>query len=428
MSSRSHNRLLGGIGEAFANRNFRVYSAGSIASWTSYFVQLVAVSWLTWELTGSTLWLAAMALLDIVPGVILMPFTGAFADRHDRHRIMIWVCVLSLLQAAALAVFSWIGVLGVGLLGILVFIHSVLIAFMVPAMYGTLPRFVARPVLASAIAVSSAYVQVAVFAGPAFAGLIITAYGVSWAFFVNALGYLILTVAFLALRTPDGYEQPAPESGTVFSQIKDGVVYLIADRRILALLILGLSVNALTMGIYHMMPAYAELVLGMGVMGMSLVLSSAGAGATVAALWLARVSTGDGAVETDTDRVIWSVPAALIVCGTLLWISNLYFALLIAFALGITAEIRKVCTMTIVQMTVDERQRGRVMATWFMFAQIAGGVGTYGIGQAAVSFGLQIPALVAATVGIAIWLAIYLNRRRLIDPSADSGNAGRAEP
>ena len=97
--------MLGGIGEAFADRNFRVYSAGSIASWTSFFVQLVAVSWLTWELTGSTLWLAVMALLDIVPGVILMPFTGVFADRHDRHRIMIWVCSLSLIQAAVLAYF-----------------------------------------------------------------------------------------------------------------------------------------------------------------------------------------------------------------------------------------------------------------------------------------------------------------------------------
>jgi MFS family permease len=79
---------------------------GSIASWTSFFVQLVAVSWLTWELTGSTLWLAVMALLDIVYGVILMPFTGVFADRYDRHRIMIWVCTLSLVQTVILAIFS----------------------------------------------------------------------------------------------------------------------------------------------------------------------------------------------------------------------------------------------------------------------------------------------------------------------------------
>ncbi|MEM7292397.1 MAG: MFS transporter, partial [Pseudomonadota bacterium] len=157
-------RVLGGIGEAYGDRNFRIYSIGSIGSWISFFVQLVAVAWLTWELTESTLWLAIMALLDIVPGVILMPFTGVFADRYDRHRIMIWVCSLSLLQAGTLAAFSWMGILNIAALGILVFIHSVIIAFMVPAMYGVLPRFVAKPVLPSAIAVSSSYVQVAVFA------------------------------------------------------------------------------------------------------------------------------------------------------------------------------------------------------------------------------------------------------------------------
>jgi MFS family permease len=121
----------------------------------------------------------------------------------------------------------------------MVFIHSILIAFMVPAMYGVLPRFVARPVLASAIAVSSSYVQVAVFAGPALAGWIISAYGVSWAFCVNALGYLILTIAFLSLRTPPDYTQDLSESGPVFKHIRDGASYLICDRRILTFLILG---------------------------------------------------------------------------------------------------------------------------------------------------------------------------------------------
>jgi hypothetical protein len=39
-------------------------------------------------------------------------------------------------------------------------------------------------------------VQVAVFAGPAFAGWIILSFGVTWAFIVNALGYVFLTHAF----------------------------------------------------------------------------------------------------------------------------------------------------------------------------------------------------------------------------------------
>ena len=49
------NLRLGGIGDALADRNFRIYTIGSVISWITFFVQVVAVSWTTWELTHSTL-------------------------------------------------------------------------------------------------------------------------------------------------------------------------------------------------------------------------------------------------------------------------------------------------------------------------------------------------------------------------------------
>ena len=86
----------------------------------------------------------------------------------------------------------------------------------------------------------------------------------------------------------------------------------------------------------------------------------------------------------------------------------------ISVVLGIASEVRKTGTMTIVQLSVDENQRGRVMGTWYMFAQIAGGIGAYGIGQAAVAFGLKLPTVIFAGLCLAVWLVIYINRRRLI--------------
>ena len=94
---------LGGIGEAFADRNFRLYSTGAIATWIGFFVQLVAVSWYAWELTGSTTWLAIVAILDIAPNIVLMPLAGAIADRYDKYWIMGLVSLLALIQAVAMA-------------------------------------------------------------------------------------------------------------------------------------------------------------------------------------------------------------------------------------------------------------------------------------------------------------------------------------
>jgi len=80
---------LGGIAEAFADRNFRWYSLGSIISWLSFFVQAVAVSWTAWDLTHSTAWLAIVALADATANIVLMPIGGVLADRQDRLRMLL---------------------------------------------------------------------------------------------------------------------------------------------------------------------------------------------------------------------------------------------------------------------------------------------------------------------------------------------------
>ncbi|MBT6136250.1 MAG: MFS transporter, partial [Rhodospirillaceae bacterium] len=214
---------LGGIGDAFADGNFRIYSIGSFSSWISFFVQIVAVSWLTWELTGSTVWLAVMALLDIVPNVLLLPLGGAIADRFDRLWVMNIAHALLLVQAAVMAVLSWAGLLTIWPLAILVLIHGTLLSFSVPAMFGMLPRFVAASRLSSAFAVNSSYAQLSVFVGPALAGWIIVDFDITTAFVINVLGYGIHLTSTMFLRTPAGYVKPAKSRHTVVGDMIEGV-------------------------------------------------------------------------------------------------------------------------------------------------------------------------------------------------------------
>ena len=199
---------LGGIADAFADRNFRIFSFGSIASWTAFFVQLIAVSWATWELTGSSAWLATMALLDIVPNIILMPLAGALADRYDRVRILVLMYGLLLILSMIMAAMAWTETLTIWWLAGLVLTHGILIAFAVPCMYGTLPRFVAKARLSSAIAVNASYTQLSFFAGPAVAGVIIAQSSVAAAFAFNAFGYAAFLAAFSFMRTPDDFVKP----------------------------------------------------------------------------------------------------------------------------------------------------------------------------------------------------------------------------
>ena len=410
MSGPEKTNKFGGIGLAFADRNFRVYSYGSIGSWISFYVQLVAVSWLTWELTHSTTWLAIMGLMDIVPNVVLMPFAGALADRIDRHKIMLVTSFLLLLQAGAMAVLAGYDQLTLGPLAVLVLIHGILITFMVPAMLSTLPRFVDRGTLPTALAVASSYSQLAIFAGPALAGWIISEHGLALAFAVNAVGYLFLLLAFLALRTPVDYKQPAASNHSFMRDIIDGFVYIRRNVKFMSLLWLGLISNMLVGAFYHMLPAYADQILGKGLYGMSTILAAMGAGSVVAALWLAH-----GGVDTArTGRVIAATFVTLIALAALSVTQNLYLAVVFAILVGIAAEMRGIAAKTIMQLLVSESHRGRVMGTVFMLSELAIGIGTWIIGSLAAGHGLAIPMVIGVAVGLLLWLPVYLGRHKLM--------------
>ena len=121
---------LGGIAEAFGDRNFRWYSLGSVVSWLSFFVQAVAVSWTAWDLTHSTAWLAIVALADATANIVLMPLGGVLADRGDRLRILMLSYACATAQAATLAGLAFSGALTIHALTALAAVHGAAHAFL----------------------------------------------------------------------------------------------------------------------------------------------------------------------------------------------------------------------------------------------------------------------------------------------------------
>ena len=303
--------LLGGIAEAFEDRNFRLYSVGAIVSWLSFFVQAVAVSWTAWDLTHSTRWLAIVALMDAAPNIALMPFGGVVADRHDRFRILLISYGCATLQAAALAGLAFAGQLTIGLLAALAFLHGAIHAFSIPAQFGFLPRFVERRRLSSAIGVAAAYTQLGIFVGPALAGWVILHFGTAVAFASNVAGYGVFFASVALLRTPAGYEQPAASGKAFVADFLDGLRAISGHRGVTAILALMLFGDALSAAVRQMAPAFSDKVLGAGVEGLSTLLAGAGVGATLSALWLAQ----GGAQRASPSNIVWAFLGFLVAIG-----------------------------------------------------------------------------------------------------------------
>ena len=401
---------LGGIGEAFAERNFRIYSIGSIISWITYFVQAIAFSWATWEITRSTTWLAVVALLDVGGNLLFMPLGGVLADRYDRLRMLMAAYACDCLKALVLAILAFSGQLGLTALCICAFLHGTIHSFSVPASYGLLPRFVSRERLSAAIGVNASYTQFAIFAGPAVAGWILVHWGTAVAFAVNVVGYLIYFLSVAFLRTPPDFVQSRSAGGSVRADFTEGARYILTHKGLLALLLLVLVSDALSGAVYQLMPAYADLLLGRGVGIVSLLFGAAGIGATCAALSLAH----GGAARATPERVLWATLGVGIAVLLLAGLPHIAVAVIAMLLFGFAGETRRTGTLAIMQLSIDDTQRGRVMSTLFLMTRLANGVGTVLVGATAQYVGLRLPLFAGAAILLIVWLAIY-RRRKAID-------------
>lgn len=400
---------LGGIGQAFADRNFRIYSIGSIISWITYFVQAIAFSWATWEITHSTTWLAVVALLDVSANVLFLPIGGVLADRHDRFRMVRIAYAFDCLKTLVLAILAFSGHLNLVALCIAAVLHGLIHSFSVPASFGMLPRFVSRERLSAAIGVNASYTQFAIFAGPAVAGWILVHWGIAVAFSVNVAGYVIYFATLSFLRTPADFRQAKAPVRSVRQDIVEGAKYIRGHKGLSMLLVLVLVGDAISGAITQMLPAYSDRVLGAGVGGMSLLFGAAGLGATFAALWLAH----GGAGRATPERVLWAVSGVAIAAGLLSAASHLAIAVGAMLLFGFSGETRRTGTVSIMQVSVEDTQRGRVMSTLFLFTRLASGLGTAAIGVSAQETGLRMPLLAAAGVLAIVWLLVFRKRKRI---------------
>src|SRR5439155_21621243 len=140
----------GNVSRAFAHRNYRVYISGNSISLIGWWLQRVAVGWLAWTLTHSGTWLGLVSLADFLPVLVLSPFAGVLADRHDRVSIIRLSQLSGCAQASLLAVLVWTDTITIELLLGLVLLLGVASALAQPARLALIPNLVHRASLPSA--------------------------------------------------------------------------------------------------------------------------------------------------------------------------------------------------------------------------------------------------------------------------------------
>ena len=422
------------MGRALRHPNFRLFFMGQGISLIGTWMQMIATSWLVYRLSHSAWWLGMSTFVSRIPSVVLTPMAGVLVDRFDRRRIVIAAQVLAAVQAALLAILCLSGTVQVWhviALGALLGISN---AFDVPARQSLIIHLVDdRDDLSNAIALNSSMFNSARLVGPAIAGALTAAAGEGVCFLLNALSYIAVIWALLAMRLPP-QERPENANQPMLRGLAEGCRYVWSMHPIRILI--GLIALASLMGTPYMvlLPKYASEFLHAGSSGFGWLMGASGVGALAGAFYLAGRRSVVG-----LERII---PCAT-VSFSLGLISLSYsrsFALswLLMVITGGSMMVQMASCNTMLQTIVDDDKRGRVMSLYALSFMGTAPLGGLMAGQLGEWLGVPHTILVGGLVTLIVGLTflsqseafsakvrpMFVDKGLLADPLVEEQSGG----
>jgi len=355
--SRSRHSL-GLLSRSFRHRNFRLFFAGQFISLIGTWMQSVAVSWLVYRLTGSSLALGVVGFVSYLPVFVFGLWGGYVADRGNKRAILVVTQAAAMVQALALAALDFSGTATVWQVGGLAMVLGIINAVDMPTRQSFVVEMVGKDDLHNAIALNSSMFNSARVLGPALAGVLVAAVGEGWCFLGNGLSYLAVIAGLLLMRLP-----PAPKRagrGRMMSHVAEGLVYAWRDRPMRAILA-GLCITSLFGASYMvLMPIFVDAVLGMGARGLGFIMAATGVGSVAAALLLAikQESRGLGRLRVLAG-LGFGLALVAFAFSRAFWLS-----LLLAPVLGFCLILFFAAANTLLQLRSPDAMRGRVMALY----------------------------------------------------------------
>jgi MFS family permease len=390
---------------ALRHRNFRYFLSGQAISLIGTWMQMVAQSWLVYRLTNSALLLGAAGFASQIPILFLGPVAGILADRHPRRQIVIATQCAMMVQALIMAVLTLTGAINVLQIFILASLLGVCNAFDIPARQSFIVEMVGTRDLMNAIALNSSMFNAARSVGPAVAGLLVASLGEGICFLINGLSFLAVIACLLLIRV----ERSAPQHGKegTLLQFKAGLAYVWSNPAIRALLLLLALVSLLAMPYAVLMPIFADRILNTGARGLGQLLTSAGVGALIGALWLTRRRNARG-----LDLVLARAAAAFGVSLMLFAISRTHWiSVTVLLWAGFSVMVQLASTNTLIQSIVTDSVRGRVMGIYSMMFLGMAPFGSLLAGFVAQRLGAPTAVFLSGSAAVA-GAAIFAVRRR----------------
>jgi predicted MFS family arabinose efflux permease len=262
----------------FRHTAFTVLWAATVVANIGTWMYNAGSAWLMTTLNADPFIVSLVQVATSLPMFLFALPAGALADIVDKRRFLIAVEGVTTVLSAVIAAFVWLDLVTPAILLLFTFLLGAGAALTAPPWQSVVPQLVPKRDLTPAVAANSVGINISRAVGPAFAGIIIAAFGIAAPFWLNAVSNLGIIGALLWWRSPQNATTQLPAE-RFFSAIRTGFRYARHNRHLRATLARAVAFFLFASAYWALLPLVARNQISGGPELYGILLGAIGAGA-----------------------------------------------------------------------------------------------------------------------------------------------------
>lgn len=341
-------------------RDYRLFWIGLLISRIGSEMQVVAVNWQMYLLTGSALSLGFIGLARFLPVIIFSLPGGMFADMHDRRKIMIVAQIVMIASTVGLAASTFTNHVNPLFIYLLLAINSIATAFDTPARQAILPALVPTKYFVNAVSLNTIMWQTAVVLGPSLSGFIIAYLGVGIIYVINAVSFLAVIVALLAMSPVRKSAQNT--ASFTMKAVREGLSFVVKTPIIYSTMLLDFFATFFSSAT-TLLPIFAKDILAVGPQGLGVLYAAPSIGGVLAGLIVSSM----GHFKHQGKVLISAVVFYGLATAMFGLSKSFYLSLVFLFLAGAADVVSTVIRNTVRQLNTPDHLRGRMVSVNMIF-------------------------------------------------------------
>jgi MFS family permease len=395
-------------------RNFLLLYIGETVSLLGDQFYIVALPWLTIQLTNSGITLGTVLMSAAIPRAVLMLFGGVVSDRFSPRLVMF---VANALRGLLVVLFATIVALKMTQLWHIYFFAAsfgIFDGLFIPASKSIIPSLVSKEQLIASNTLSQGTSQLILLIGPALGGLLIATAGIEIAFVIDGITFVITTITLLLMKGTTAKalhgelnqnSASTKKTMSLIAGMREGFDYAWRNQPLRIFLLVMVILNFLFIGPLQV--------------GMTSLAHSRFPGGAVALGIMQSAWGGGGLIGTLTPQFVPNLPNIGVLLLTIAsvqgfglfllgFIGNIGLASMTIAVLGFCSCIFTVVGITWIQKQTQPEMLGRVMSLG-MFSAFGVAPVSFALAGILVNLNLTIMFTVAGSIMLITSLSLAAN-------------------